>query len=877
MRRLSIISFLVFIIAGLLISVSVSAIDAQASGLFLISPTTCPDGGCAAGQRLNFQVDYAITPQFATGSNTQICIYAPSDGVAGSLSLPWADFSDGWISSSGMISGQPYTSGETGSVCSSNTPAGQKFLAGAFATIPTSVNDRLQFAFQINPSTNINGTLEVRLYETTFGGGNWVETAAFNQPLAVAPMANPVYVAEKASDCSGFSPCFLNSGDDAPDGIGTGLRDAVRAQNPGGDILILNNYIVKDHGILIDKPVTIQGQATSRLTYIGSTCDDPMLRITAGATLKKLTINDGNCVSPSRTLIDVNSSSNVTIEHNTLTYGKQAIHVHDNLGGATIAFNHLTNNLDYAVLREFGVNTGEINLYANNIHDNRSGYQVNCNNRGLADHNFWGQTVPASSAALSCGVSNAKQLGAPIVLNTDSAGVDADRHTVTATNASAFDGAVTFQHMTGNDFDIVIVNHGQGTAANIPFGATAGVINPCSQFYDVFLTDNATASNLTLGFKYNLNASCTSAIESAAYCGQVNSALYPLYWFDPANSVTDGWDRTGQNPTGSGAGGASGQLTTCNTSEKRISVSIDNTGRPGIFSDLNFTPFVVGFPQMDGIKLSQFTAQFDLIENDLRWITTSETNVQGFHILRSETQEGVYNRISSLIPAIGNPNIGGIYTASDRDIVFTRTYYYKLEVINLNGQSIETHGPVSVITSTATPTITRTPTPTVTRTGYPTLTFTPYYYRSPTFYYRPATATPRRIPTQVRTYGPTPQYSLTPGFKPTLDPTLMGTSYPDQNGYPVESPVPIGTEGYPLPDGEQAGLATLPGGYPPEQVPDGTVSPDGENPSTGSPSDQADNQSQPSPIRWVFLLIGAVSGLTVLMAVSVILFKMRLP
>ncbi len=851
MRKSLILAPLLALALASLLFMSVSSFGDRAVGLSLSAPTTCPSGGCAAGQRLNFKVEFSVTPLFSSSPNTQVCVYAPADGHSGAGTQPWADASSGWISTTGIQSGVTYTSGETASVCTDNANS-DDFLLGAYTTHTASVIDQLEFAFHIAPTTDQPGKITVKVFELD-DFGNVVATQSYekNIPVAVAAMATTVYVAETEALCGTFDPCYINSGDDEPAGLGTGLRDAVLALDAGGEIVILSDYPIKANSVHIDKALTIRGYQNARITYNGSACNEPMLSVLAGATLKDLTINDGLCVSPSRNLIEVNSAGDVAIENNTLNNGHRAIHVLDNTGNVTVAFNQIANNLDYAVYRNPGSGSGSVAIFANNMMDNRSGVQVNCNNLGTANHNFWGEGISATGSASNCYVTNGKRLGAPILLNSGAAGVQAIRHTVTLTKTSAFNGKISLQRSSGSDdYNVIIVNHGQGGEDNVPFlNAGTEPIEACSNFYDIFLDKGAVASDLSLSFKYDLNSSCINTIESSSYCGQTtNPELYPLWWHDPANNITNGWAQTGR---------PGGQTTVCDMANDQITVTINNAvGRPGLSNDLNYTPFVVGLPIDDGVSLSQFTATFNVTENNLRWTTTSETNVRGFHILRSNTQTGTYTRISPLIPAIGDTYIGGIYRYTDDDITYTRTYYYKLEVINDYGASIETYGPVSVLTATATPTRTQTRTPTLTRTA------TPVYYRSPTSYYRASTATPSG-PTQVRTYGPTP--TGTAGTKPAFEPTSeQDPAYPPDSGYPNDEDYENGGEGYPV-TGER-------------ETPD--ASPPGQTDQTGTkgapPATDTETQGPGRPIQWVYLLLGAVSGLAFLGAGSVILIKTRL-
>ncbi len=874
---------------------SVSLINAAADGLSLIAPLDCPSSGCAAGQRLNFLVEFVISPQ-SSSPNTQICVYGPGDGQSGTGTENWADFSDGWISDVGILTNINYTQGETSSICSDNSDPGTTWISGAYATHAQPTTDQIEFALHINPTTDMDGDINVKVFQANSNGAfSSTPTSRFTKAIPVAPKARTSYVSQSPDGCGEYTPCYVNSGDDFKEGLGTGLRDAILALNSNNKILLLNDYAIKSNTVLVDKNLAIQGHGNALITYYGSNCINPLLTFTAGGSLKDLTINDGNCSSPSRDLIVINSTSDVVIEHNTLHSGKRAINILDNVGNVRVGFNQIRNNSDYAVFKANQADSGEVNIFANNLLENRSGTQVNCNSQGKADHNFWGEGISSTDSAVNCGVSNGKQLGAPILSSSRGVGVEAIRKNVTDTMTYTFDNKIGVTHTGGENFDVIIVNHGQGDESNIPFYPSgAEEIQACSNFYDVFLADGTVASNLIISLKYDLNSSCVNTIESIDYCSQPNSELYPLWWLDPANDVTDGWDRTGQNPQGPGAGSAVGQQTTCDMSKDEIFVTIDYSGRPGISNDLNFTPFVVGLPIFEGIELSQFNAAYKGSGVELKWTTIRENNVQGFYILRGDTETGAFSRMSSQIPAIGDIYVGGSYTFTDTNTTNNRNYYYKIEVINNDGRAIETTGPISVLTSTPTPTatITRTTTstytpyptrtPLPTRTPIPTRTATPYYYRSPTSYYVRNTATPSGGPTQVRTYGPSPtsQFSLRTSTASTV------TITPDSNnGYPVQEGTVQTTSTdsvYPAPDDDQTPISS-------EQVPSTTITPihEGETDpdipevtitSTKTvpiESEEGDEPIRAQQIRWFYLLIGAVSGISLLSVASVLLAKSR--
>ncbi len=77
------------------------------------------------------------------------------------------------------------------------------------------------------------------------------------------------------------------------------------------------------------------------------------------------------------------------------------------------------------------------------------------------------------------------------------------------------------------------------------------------------------------------------------------------------------------------------------------------------------------------------------------WSTASEIDNSGFNLYRSETENGEYIKInSSIIQAKGSSTQGANYEFIDNNVQNRKTYYYKLEDIDLNGQSTM-HGPVS--------------------------------------------------------------------------------------------------------------------------------------------------------------------------------------
>jgi hypothetical protein len=95
------------------------------------------------------------------------------------------------------------------------------------------------------------------------------------------------------------------------------------------------------------------------------------------------------------------------------------------------------------------------------------------------------------------------------------------------------------------------------------------------------------------------------------------------------------------------------------------------------------------------IKLSSFTATPKFSKVIIQWSTEAEIENVGFNLYRSETEDGEYIKINdSLIPAQGSSTQGASYEFVDTGLKNRKTYYYKLEDIDLNGNSTF-HGSVS--------------------------------------------------------------------------------------------------------------------------------------------------------------------------------------
>jgi hypothetical protein len=112
------------------------------------------------------------------------------------------------------------------------------------------------------------------------------------------------------------------------------------------------------------------------------------------------------------------------------------------------------------------------------------------------------------------------------------------------------------------------------------------------------------------------------------------------------------------------------------------------------------TPTWEGYPASvcespTAIELSSFAATPKSGKVLIQWSTASEIDNAGFNIYRAKAEDGGYVKINSaLIPAEGSSTQGTSYEFIDTDLQNRKTYYYKLEDMDLNGQSTM-HGSVS--------------------------------------------------------------------------------------------------------------------------------------------------------------------------------------
>ena len=84
------------------------------------------------------------------------------------------------------------------------------------------------------------------------------------------------------------------------------------------------------------------------------------------------------------------------------------------------------------------------------------------------------------------------------------------------------------------------------------------------------------------------------------------------------------------------------------------------------------------------IKVSYFFAD----RTSVKWTTEFESGNTGFNVYRAESEDGEYVKVNAeLIPSKGSSGQGASYEFVDEDAGDGETYYYRLENVDIKGDS----------------------------------------------------------------------------------------------------------------------------------------------------------------------------------------------
>ena len=129
-----------------------------------------------------------------------------------------------------------------------------------------------------------------------------------------------------------------------------------------------------------------------------------------------------------------------------------------------------------------------------------------------------------------------------------------------------------------------------------------------------------------------------------------------------------------------------------------VSLATSFTG--DIDGGLRTTPWDVGADDVlatTAVDLVRFEALGHDGAIELVWETASEIDNLGFHLFRSSSAGGPFERVTSrVIPGLGSSPVGAHYAYRDEGLVNGKVYFYKLQDIETTGKET-LHGPVSAM------------------------------------------------------------------------------------------------------------------------------------------------------------------------------------
>lgn len=102
---------------------------------------------------------------------------------------------------------------------------------------------------------------------------------------------------------------------------------------------------------------------------------------------------------------------------------------------------------------------------------------------------------------------------------------------------------------------------------------------------------------------------------------------------------------------------------------------------------MGMSPMPFSIDETVAINLASFDGIIEGKAAVLSWKTTRERNVHGFHLLRSDAEDGLYERITEEEIHASGVASGGEYRYEDGTVKPNRTYFYKLEEVGASGDT----------------------------------------------------------------------------------------------------------------------------------------------------------------------------------------------
>lgn len=252
-------------------------------------------------------------------------------------------------------------------------------------------------------------------------------------------------------------------------------------------------------------------------------------------------------------------------------------------------------------------------------------------------------------------------------------------------------------------------NNGTSVATRLTTTSSIKVINFGTQEnvnQGTFLYGVSAAPAKDFAFVYDNEAGtgrpiAGTVIESDGLALSAVTSILPAYR-DNVDAIEGAWGVIIPNSTGTKG------FTGIKRVEARVletgAVYAQNTDPDGIWNGISTvnptggdtTPIDLTDEATLPVELSSFTATIDAHNYvNLTWVTQSETNVMGFYVYRSTTNDlSGAELISTMIPAT-NTSQQQFYTYTDSDLYSDGLYYYWLQNSDFDGSS-NFHGPVHV-------------------------------------------------------------------------------------------------------------------------------------------------------------------------------------